>query len=256
MDRNNHGSVRARAGCCGAAAVSLGRHAAGAQQRVRNKLTPRGAASYRLTKSTFCARAPALGITEPSLLQNFARDPWFVGNPDLRPEKTTSYEAGIVQEWFGRRLRTEVSAFANSFRDLIVVRVPTLPRLRTWQNIEASRARGLEFAAQAQIAAWADRERATYTQHVDAHHAIELAQFAVHRRRAGIAAAAGQFGCGIARSRDAAAVVVRRPARCSWANGRIRSEPVFGVTRNPGYQNVYAGGVAAHTHLHAVRARG
>jgi vitamin B12 transporter len=116
------------------------------------KLTPRGAVSYRVAESTYLRASAGIGITEPSLMQNFARDPWFVGNPDLRPEKTTSYEAGVVQEWLGRKVRTEVSAFANSFRDLITFAFTQTPS--TWQNIEASRARGFEFATQGRVASW------------------------------------------------------------------------------------------------------
>jgi outer membrane receptor protein involved in Fe transport len=71
-----------------------------------------------------------------------------VGNPSLRLEKTNSYEAGVLAEWFHRRLRTEVSAFRNSFRDLIVF--VSLPNsvVGTWANVDAAYARGLEFSAQ------------------------------------------------------------------------------------------------------------
>ena len=83
------------------------------------KLTARGAASVKLVRSTFVRFSAARGITEPSLYQNFVQSPFAVGNPRLRPEKTNSYEAGIVQEWFGRRVRTEVNLFRSSFHDLI-----------------------------------------------------------------------------------------------------------------------------------------
>jgi vitamin B12 transporter len=118
------------------------------------RVTPRAAASLRLAPSTFLHASAGIGITDPSLLQNFARDPYYTGNLSLRPEKTLSCDAGLTREWLGRRLRTEVTAFANSFRDLIVFVSMPLPTPSTWQNVEASRARGLEFSAQARPASW------------------------------------------------------------------------------------------------------
>ena len=119
-----------------------------------SEFTPRGAASLRILGehgllSSLLLRASAgRGVREPSLLDSFAKDPTFVGNPSLRLEKTNSYEAGVLAEWFHRRLRTEVSAFRNSFRDLIVF--VSLPNsvVGTWANVDAAYARGLEFSAQ------------------------------------------------------------------------------------------------------------
>jgi vitamin B12 transporter len=86
------------------------------------------------------------GETEPSLLQNFAKDQFFHGNPALRPEVTNSYDAALVSDWFGRRVHTEVAAFRSSFRDLIAFVGDT------WQNVQASWARGIETSAQARVA--------------------------------------------------------------------------------------------------------
>ena len=87
------------------------------------------------------------GVTEPSLLENYAQvPPYYFGNPALRPETTTTYEAALVSEWWGRRVNTEVAAFRNSFRDLIAFVGDT------WENIEASWARGVETSAQARVA--------------------------------------------------------------------------------------------------------
>ena len=113
-------------------------------------LTPRGAASYLLTgghgplSSTYLRFSAGLGIIDPSIFQNYAQNrPYYWGNQGLRPAKTVSYEFGIAQEWFSKRLRTEVSAFDNTFKDLIEF-VNT-----TWLNVDRSRARGIEFSAEA-----------------------------------------------------------------------------------------------------------
>jgi vitamin B12 transporter len=86
------------------------------------------------------------GVTEPSLLENFAQNPFFHGNPALRPEITNSYDTALVSDWFGRRLHTEVAAFRSSFSDLIAFVNDS------WLNIQASYARGIETSAQTRIA--------------------------------------------------------------------------------------------------------
>jgi vitamin B12 transporter len=119
-----------------------------------SEFTPRVAASLQalgergLLSSLLLRTSAGRGVREPSLLDSFAKDSTFVGNPSLRLEKTNSYEAGVLAEWFHRRVRTEVSAFRNSFRDLIVF--VSLPNsvVGTWANVDAAYARGFEFSAQ------------------------------------------------------------------------------------------------------------
>lgn len=115
------------------------------------KFAPRGAASLALLKdrgvldAAFLRVSAGRGVREPSLLQSFAQETYYVGNPNLRLEKTDSYEAGLVGEWFRHALRTEVSAFRNSFKDLIVYYTPPGTYVGTWANIDQSWARGVEF---------------------------------------------------------------------------------------------------------------
>ena len=112
------------------------------------RFVPRGSATLKLFDqhgpfgSTYVRVSGGRGFTEPSLLQNFAREPWYVGNRLLKPEKTDMFDAGLVQELFGRRLRAEVTYFRNSFQDLIVYDGSAYPA--TWSNIDRSWARGVE----------------------------------------------------------------------------------------------------------------
>ena len=196
---------------------------------------PRAAASYRLGQGVTIRASAGLGVTAPSLLQNYARDPWFVGNPALRPEKTTSFETGLTREWFGRRLRTDVSAFANSFRNLIAFVYSQTPA--TWQNVEASRARGLEFSAQGKPASflsfsgsytrmWTRITRSNSPDSLFTGVGQELAH----------------------RPGNAGAVSVSLTPRRWWlqAGARMMGESqdldLFGVTRVRGYQSVYVAG--------------
>ena len=112
----------------------------------------RGGASLLLSgehgalSSTIFRVSAGRGVTEPSLLQNFAKATFYHGNPALQPEKTNTYEAALVSEWFGRRVRTEIAGFRSSFTNLIAFVSDT------WQNVQASWARGLETSAQARLA--------------------------------------------------------------------------------------------------------
>lgn len=206
------------------------------------KFTPRGSASFLLfgehgvLSSTFFHVSAARGITEPSLLENFARDAFFVGNPALRPEKTASYEAGITQEWFHRKLRTEVTAFRNSFRDLIVF--VFLPENSTWQNIDSSWARGVEFTATARL---------TRLVSLSGNYTRMWTRITSSTTPDALDEGIGQP---LARRPDHSGSVFVSIAPRRWtvlAGARITGErqevfDLFGVTRNPGYQNVYLSG--------------
>ncbi|HXG32932.1 MAG TPA: TonB-dependent receptor [Bryobacteraceae bacterium] len=208
------------------------------------RLAPRGAASLLVSggrgalSSTWLRFSAGRGITEPSLLQNFAREAFFTGNPDLRPEKTTSFEAGLVTEWFARRLHAEVAAFHNSFKDLIAFVSLPPPVWGSWANVEASRARGLEFAATARLAGQIAL-RGAYT------------RLWTRILRSGAPASpftgVGQE-LGRRPSNSGSLSLSLTPRRWMFQAGAVlageRQDSDFwlGVNRNPGYQLVYASG--------------
>jgi outer membrane cobalamin receptor len=115
------------------------------------KVTPRLAASYLLTATTRLKASAGTGISEPSFLENFAKDPTFVGNPNLRPEKSQSVEAGVEQHFLGSRVVADATLFGSRFRDLIVFTFLPPPQPSTWINLEASRAEGLETGLRVQV---------------------------------------------------------------------------------------------------------
>ncbi|RPI08025.1 MAG: TonB-dependent receptor, partial [Acidobacteriales bacterium] len=208
------------------------------------KLAPRGAVGLRVAgahgplSSTFLRVSAGRGITEPSLLQNFARDPYFTGNPDLRPEKTASYEAGLVQEWFGRRARTELTLFHNSFDGLIsFVSLPS-PVWGSWRNVDASRARGLEFSSRARLFGSVTLT-AAYTRlwtRVIRSGSPTSPFYAVGQELARRPGNSGSLSLSVTPRRwwlQAGVVAVGE---------RQDSDYYLGVNRNPGYQNVHATG--------------
>jgi vitamin B12 transporter len=114
------------------------------------EFAPRGAVTFRLPQEVYFRVSGSRGVQEPSLLQNFARESYGVGNPNLKPETTTSFEAGLFREWFSRRVRTEVSWFRNSFHDLILFDFFANPA--TWENVQQSWARGVELSGTVRLA--------------------------------------------------------------------------------------------------------
>jgi outer membrane cobalamin receptor len=216
-----------------------------------NKWAPRGTVSVLAAgehgplSSTYFRVSAGRGITEPSLLQNFAREAWYTGNPNLRPEKTSTYEAGVVQEWFGRRLRTEAAVFHNSFTDLIAFVSKPAPIWGSWENVEASKARGLEFSAQARPMKYVT-VNAAYTRlwtRIVTSNAPSSAFTGIGQELGRRPGNSGSISLSVA------------PARWSFQAGGVavgerQDSDVFGVTRNPGYQNVYAGASwRAHKHI-------
>jgi vitamin B12 transporter len=196
----------------------------------------RGGASFLVAgehgplSSTFLRLSAGRGVTEPSLLENFAQSPYFHGNPALRPEETTSYEAGLVSEWFARHLKTEVTGFRSSFHDLIAYVG------NSWQNIQASWARGIEASAQARVVRnvmLTGSYMRLYT-----------------RVTASTAPASPTIGLGqelVRRPRNSGSLSIAvTPQRWSFVVGgrfigeRQDADFTFGVTRNPGFENIYA----------------
>jgi vitamin B12 transporter len=202
------------------------------------KATPRFALSYVLTPTTRLKGSAGTGISEPSFLQNFASDPAFVGNRDLRPERSRSFEAGIDQQLFGSVLAMDGTVFDNRFRDLIVFTPLAPPLISTWVNLEGSRARGLETSARIRISKL--RVRGEYT-------------FLDTRVTASASPTSASTGIGQElprRPRHSGALDVTAQFRRGFVNlnttfvgERQDSDGVgFGIVRNPRYQKVDLGG--------------
>jgi outer membrane receptor protein involved in Fe transport len=73
----------------------------------------------------------------------------FTNNPQLKPERTRSIDAGIEQKLFGNLLMVDGTYFYNRYYDLIVTLGGTLAKLSSYQsaNLANSRAQGAEFSA-------------------------------------------------------------------------------------------------------------
>lgn len=94
------------------------------------------------------------GIKESRLDEAFSPSPFFIGNPLLDPERCISYDAGISQDFFNRRLNLDLTYFDNRFRDIIIFTLDTVTfgpirledgRLTNMINLERASARGIEL---------------------------------------------------------------------------------------------------------------
>jgi vitamin B12 transporter len=193
------------------------------------KFAPRGSVTFRLPAETYLRFSAARGIQEPSLLNNFAKESYYVGNPALRPEKTTSIEAGLSREWLHGRVRTEAAYFHNSFTDLI--QYTSVNYVGTWINIDQSRAQGMDATATVKL-----------------HRNVSIrGGYARLDTRITKSATASLIGTEFARrARNTGTLALELTPRrwnltagARFAGERADNDYVFGVTRNPSFQEVF-----------------
>jgi outer membrane cobalamin receptor len=211
-----------------------------------SRFAPRGsvtlvlAGGHGMLSSTYLRASAGRGITEPSLLQNFARESFYVGNLALRPEKIGALDVGVVQELFGRRVRAEATFFRNSFEDLIVFDFSSFPS--SWKNVDRSWGRGLETSVtvrpmrHVQVAANWTRLYTKITRTDSASVYTGVGQELPRRPK-----------------NSGAAWISITPRRWTlvaggrWTGERQDADFVFGATRNPGYGTAYVSGSYALT---------
>ena len=85
-----------------------------------------------------------LGIKEPDFTESFSPSPFFLGNPNLRPERARSFDFGIEQRLWNNRARLEINWFDNRFKNLIEF-IATSPTTGSFTNIDSTKAQGAEL---------------------------------------------------------------------------------------------------------------
>lgn len=157
------------------------------------------------------------------------------GNPSLKPELSRSWEAGVDQELWARRVRLGATYFHNTFEDLITLVdvTPTPAGLAAGfsfcsqqGNVGRARTQGLEFTSEVEPLDWLLLfANYTYTDTKDLETGLELRRFARHRWSTGVVVTP------IERlSLFAQAHVVSSQLESSFAG------------RNPGYHRIDVGG--------------
>lgn len=100
-------------------------------------------------KTTRILAGHSTSFKAPTLYQLYARSPYFVGNPYLKPEQARQWEAGFEQRIFGQFLWEE-TYFINHLTNLI----NSTPDWRSITNIGRARTSGLES-----VLIWAGHEK-------------------------------------------------------------------------------------------------
>lgn len=108
--------------------------------------TFRAGAAWRLPTGTRLRAAVGTAFKEPTFAENFSEG-YTTGNPDLVPERTRSWEAGIEQRLLGERLLLSGTWFDQRFRDMIQYDGNVAPGEPNYRNLAAANASGIELEA-------------------------------------------------------------------------------------------------------------
>ncbi len=87
--------------------------------------TYRVQASYLLPEGTRLRAAAGSGIKNPEYFELYGySDGRYIGNPDLRPEKSTGWEGGVDQTFLGGQATAGLTYFSSRLKDEIVTEYP------------------------------------------------------------------------------------------------------------------------------------
>ena len=136
-----------------------------------NATVPRVAAAWYAREGGSAAGATRISasygrsIKEPTILQSFSPSPFFLGNPDLLPERARAFEAGLEQRLAGERLRLNATWFDNRYRDIISLQTIDEARFTSqYFNVGLTTARGVELSGDlALVSGWRAKGGYTYT---------------------------------------------------------------------------------------------
>ena len=132
----------------------------------RDVATYRATGSYLLRTGTRVHAAYGTGIKAPTPGELFGySNGLFIGNPDLRPEKSKGWEAG-VEQGFGQAAKIGATYFRNRFTDQIDVTYVFVPATgaflqQSYNNDVRTRQQGVEVYGSARVRAF--RLDASYT---------------------------------------------------------------------------------------------
>jgi len=94
----------------------------------------------------------ATGFKEPRLEETFAGPPFTQPNPGLKPERSRSFEAGLLQDFYRGRVSFNATYFNNLFHDQInFVTVNPVTFVGEYVNVNQAFAQGAEIVVQAKL---------------------------------------------------------------------------------------------------------
>jgi len=94
----------------------------------------------------------ATGFKEPRLEETFAGPPFTQANPGLKPERSRSFEAGFLQDFYRGKFALNATYFNNLFHDQInYVTVDPVNFIGEYVNVNKAFAQGAEIGLQAKL---------------------------------------------------------------------------------------------------------
>ncbi|HXK11236.1 MAG TPA: TonB-dependent receptor [Vicinamibacteria bacterium] len=116
-------------------------------------VVPRAAVALRLRggdDATTLRASAGLGVKEPSFLQSYGGLFQIQANPDLDPERSTTFDIGLEQRLFASRARATATFFHHDYRDQIAFTVVDYTTFEgKYVNLAETRAQGVELALEA-----------------------------------------------------------------------------------------------------------
>lgn len=150
VDRQEGTAERTTAGGYADAVAQLGRATVTAGTRVDDGetfgsfWTYRVGASAQLPSATRVRASVGTGYREPSF-DEVLPSAFSTGNPELRPERSRSWEVGAVQSFASQRVSVGATYFHQRFEDMIDYFADVFPG--RYENVAAAIARGAELEA-------------------------------------------------------------------------------------------------------------
>jgi vitamin B12 transporter len=115
--------------------------------------TYRLSAGYRFGAGTSVHGSLGTAFKEPTVDQSSSTSPFARGNPELRPERTRSWELGVSQSLVGGAVVLSATYFNQHFRDVIQYDpAPPEENDPNYVNVGAARANGAELEVRAAFA--------------------------------------------------------------------------------------------------------
>jgi vitamin B12 transporter len=118
-------------------------------QRFGSFITARAGMVIRALPTLRLRGSWGTSFKEPTFDENFGSGFGDVGNPGLRPERATGWEAGLEHQAAGGRARVAATWFEQRFRDMIQFTFSVPPGELNYHNVAGARAGGLEVEGRA-----------------------------------------------------------------------------------------------------------
>ncbi|HET7038268.1 MAG TPA: TonB-dependent receptor [Gemmatimonadales bacterium] len=145
-ERDNWAGYLQLAADAGPAAVTAGARL-DRNERFGTFVTWRSGASLRLPAGVRFFGSVGSAFKAPLFFEQFGGT-FVIGNPDLDPERSVSWEGGVEQAVWDGRLRVSATYFGQRFEDLIQYTfTPLEPGGPNYVNVAAARADGVELEA-------------------------------------------------------------------------------------------------------------